>query len=189
MTTETFFQSQKPQSYVKARIVSNYFWIWAKVILSIMTKRKRLGPIHYLDLFCGPGRYGDGHPSTPLMILEKALRDPEISKHLRMTFNDEEKSLVDRLEQEIQQFPNIENLSNRPVFLNQAAETIRLKDFYPSFPNNVWPTLLFVDPFGYKGISPDLLSLVNSWGCDAIVFLNFHQVNRAVTNPVMQHCK
>ncbi len=76
MNTGTFFEESKEQSTIKAEIVANYFWAWAKVILSSV--KKRGGNIAYIDLFSGPGRYKDGSKSTPLLILEKAIEDPDL---------------------------------------------------------------------------------------------------------------
>jgi len=75
MSTDSFFEESKEQSAVKTAIVSKYFWSWAKVIIPQV--RNRPDPkIAYLDLFAGPGRYKDGTKSTPLLILETAIRRP-----------------------------------------------------------------------------------------------------------------
>ena len=62
---QKFFDEREDQSEVKARIVSKYFYVWAKIIGA----RARAGRIAYIDLFAGPGRYKDGSASTPLMVL------------------------------------------------------------------------------------------------------------------------
>ena len=67
--TKSFFSKQTEASRLKAEIVSKYFSAWANVIAS--KGRPRIG---YLDLFSGPGRYDDGNPSTPLFILENAVK-------------------------------------------------------------------------------------------------------------------
>ena len=48
-----FFLEQTEQSAVKANIVASYFIAWARVI------QKWNSPMGYIDLFCGPGKYGD----------------------------------------------------------------------------------------------------------------------------------
>lgn len=73
-----FFEESKEQSFVKSAIVSKYFWAWAKVIMSQV---KRGGKkIAYVDLFAGPGRHKDGTKSTPLLVLEQAIADPDMAK-------------------------------------------------------------------------------------------------------------
>ncbi|MGE0405944.1 MAG: three-Cys-motif partner protein TcmP, partial [Candidatus Korobacteraceae bacterium] len=66
MMSTSFFQESKEQSQIKARIVSKYFWAWAKVIIPT-AKRQHASRIAYIDLFAGPGRYEDGTLSTPLL--------------------------------------------------------------------------------------------------------------------------
>jgi hypothetical protein len=46
------------------------------------------------------------------------------------------------------------------------------------------PTLLFLDPWGYKGISIDLIaSVLQNWGCDCILFFNYNRIQASLTNP------
>src|SRR5437868_6447057 len=86
-TNRNFFDESREQSLVKATIVSKYFWAWAKVLIPTVKKRQG-GKIAYIDLFAGPGRYKDGTKSTPLLILEKAAQDPDMSQMLVTVFND-----------------------------------------------------------------------------------------------------
>lgn len=59
-----FFEEREDQSEVKARIVSKYFYVWAKII----APRAKVQRIGCIDLFAGPGRYKDGSASTPLIL-------------------------------------------------------------------------------------------------------------------------
>src|SRR6266536_2120114 len=84
--TSGFFEESREQSLVKSAIVSKYFWAWAKVIMSQI---KRGGKkIAYVDLFAGPGRYKDGTKSTPLLVLEQAIANPDLRRMLVTIFND-----------------------------------------------------------------------------------------------------
>ena len=85
MSDQNFFEESREQSVVKATIVSKYFWAWAKVI--IPAAKAHGGKIAYLDLFAGPGRYQDGTKSTPLLILQKAIADPDMRQMLVAVFN------------------------------------------------------------------------------------------------------
>src|SRR5215831_4004167 len=86
MSDSDFFGERKDQSRIKSLIVSDYFWAWAKVI--IPTARTHSGRIAYIDLFAGPGRYDDGTKSTPLLVLERAIKDPVMQQMLVTLFND-----------------------------------------------------------------------------------------------------
>ena len=48
------------------------------------------------------------------------------------------------------------------------------------------PTFLFVDPFGYKGLSLQLVqSVIKDWGCDCVFFFNYNRINMGLTNPAI----
>jgi three-Cys-motif partner protein len=84
-----FFEETKEHSIIKAKIVSGYFWAWAKVIIPTV-KQNGSNRIAYIDLFAGPGRYKDGTKSTPLLVLEKAIQDPDMREMLIAMFNDKD---------------------------------------------------------------------------------------------------
>ena len=65
MADASFFDAPTEASLKKHRIVSKYFGGWANIILPETLPKE--GKIMYVDLFCGPGRYLDGTPSTPLL--------------------------------------------------------------------------------------------------------------------------
>ena len=77
---DDFFDEQSEASGVKARIITKYFDTWSSIVLSTAVT---LGQkIAYIDLYCGPGRYGDNSKSTPLLILEKAIAKNDLATRL-----------------------------------------------------------------------------------------------------------
>ncbi len=49
------------------------------------------------------------------------------------------------------------------------------------------PTLFFVDPWGYKGLSLKLVDAVlKDWGCDCVFFFNYNRVNMGLGNPYVK---
>jgi three-Cys-motif partner protein len=88
MSLKKFFTKTTRQSIIKTKIVSKYFWAWAKVI--IPSTKKGSNKIAYIDLFAGPGRYEDGTKSTPLLILEQAIADQNLRDMLVTIFNDKD---------------------------------------------------------------------------------------------------
>lgn len=123
---QSFFEESRQQSIIKARIISKYFWVWAKVI--IPTAKKRGNRIAYIDLFAGPGRYGDGTISTPLKVLEQAVSDPEMSQMLVTWFNDKDSDNVTALETAIRELPGVGKLKYPPQVRNQevGSEIVQL---------------------------------------------------------------
>lgn len=106
MNEDSFFEEQKEQSQVKTAIVQKYFDAWAK----IMIKKARAERIAYIDLFAGPGRYKDATKSTPLLILEKAVQDPELRTRLVSRFNDKNSDNSRSLQTAISEIPGLEAL-------------------------------------------------------------------------------
>ena len=49
------------------------------------------------------------------------------------------------------------------------------------------PTLFFVDPWGYKGLSLSLInSVLKNWGCDCIIFFNYNRINMGLHNEAVE---
>jgi three-Cys-motif partner protein len=185
MTENSFFNEQKEQSLIKARIVEKYFWAWAKVIISKVKKGSSSNQkIAYVDLFAGAGRYKDGSKSTPVKVLETAIADPDMRNMLVSIFNDADVENVNSLQQAIDSIPGIENLKYRPqIFNHEVGENI-VKTFQE---RKLVPTLFFVDPWGYKGLSLQLInSVVKDWGCDCIFFFNYNRINMGLSNDAVK---
>jgi three-Cys-motif partner protein len=176
--TEQFFQEASEQSVVKAAIVNKYFWAWAKVMLSTANR------IAYIDLFAGPGRYHDGTISTPLLVLDHAIKDPKMSKSLISIFNDKDEQNAKTLDQAIKQLPGIGQLTYAPKVYNSEVDEHVVRQFED---RRVIPSLLFIDPWGYKGLSLRLInSVLKDWGCDVIVFFNYNRINMGIANPIVR---
>ena len=182
MAGNSFFDETSDQSLVKATIVSKYFWAWAKVI--IPTAKKQDGKIAYIDVFAGPGRYRDARPSTPIMVLEKAIEDRDMREMLVTIFNDKDETHCRALQQAIDQLPGIETLRYRPEVHNGQVGDEIVSIFEDM---SLVPTLFFVDPWGYKGLSLRLVnSVLKDWGCDCIFFFNYNRINMGLNNRAVE---
>jgi three-Cys-motif partner protein len=135
---------------VKTAIVSKYFWSWSKIIMP-QAMKGNTKKIAYLDLFAGPGRYDDGTKSTPLIILEKAIKDEQMRKMLVTVFNDKDENNAQSLQNAIRALTGIDKLKFPPEICNKEVGTEMVKAFSSM---KLVPTLFFVDPWG------DLLSLI-----------------------------
>ncbi len=182
MANNAFFDETTEQSRVKAAIVTKYFFAWAKVITPTA---KRMGKrILYIDLFAGPGRYKDGTKSTPLLILEQAIADSDMREMLVTYFNDAAAENSSSLTYAIEQIPGIAKLRHRPRIANELIGEEIVKELQNT---TLAPTLFFVDPWGYKGLSLDLIgSVLKDWGCDCIFFFNYNRINMGLQNPMVE---
>ena len=182
MVDATFFDESREQSRTKSRIVAKYFGAWAKVIISTGKSPERR--IAYIDLFAGPGRYNDGTPSTPVIVLEMAIKDLALRDRLVTVFNDKTPEFCDLLKGTIAGIAGIETLKHPPRVENEEVGPQIVESFRRA---KLIPTLLFVDPWGYKGLSVALIaSVLQNWGSDCIFFFNYNRINPGLNNEAVR---
>lgn len=183
MSDENFFNEQTDRSKIKTSVVDKYFDAWSKVILAtIKSQESRGGDVSgrlgYFDLFAGKGRYDDGSPSTPLLILQRAIANKELADRLVTVFNDAYFS--DELKANIAELPDVAKLTYKPQILSDEVGD-ELAEFFRK--TSLIPSLVFADPWGYKGLTTDLIdSILEDWGCDCIFFFNYTRINMGIRN-------
>jgi len=168
MQKHEFYGRPTDASRVKQDIVAKYFGAW-KNVLKTWPHAPRLG---YVDLYSGPGVYADGSPSTPLLILQQALEDNYLRKKLVTIFNDGNSQIAAELRANIARLPGIQQLVNEPqVYEHAVSEKVVALV-------HAIPTLLFADPWGYKGLSIKLIEgFLGIGGSDCIFFFNYNRIN------------
>ena len=178
MSNEEFFKQQRANSAMKTEVVSAYFEAWSNVMTSAQND-----VVQYFDLLCGPGRYEDGTPSTPLKIVEIAARHPILRSKLRIVFSDQDEEMLKRLKKELHELPATHDLRYKPLVMKGDAVNVDSRILSASQRH---PTFSFVDPFGYRALSREVISgLLKGWGNDVVLFFNYSDVNRAISNSVM----
>jgi three-Cys-motif partner protein len=167
-----FFSRQTGASRRKAEIIAKYFAAWATVVRSRATK------MAYIDIYAGRGVYDDGAESSPLLVLRHAIANPTLRRMLVTIFND--KKHAHELRTNIEKLPDIDKLKFKPAVygMEVADETAKLFEGM-----KLVPTLALLDPWGYKGLTRDLIhSLLKDWGCDLIFFFNYNRINMGIRN-------
>src|SRR5207244_1204877 len=163
--SKKFFAEQTAQSKVKAEVITKY----AKSRAAIIAGAGATKVVH-LDLWAGRGRYDDGAESTPLMVLRNAIADAVVRKSLVAIFND--KDHADELRAAIEALPGIDTLAYKPEVLEMAVGAgtpAILQKVRPEIGQA--PTLTFLDPWGYTGLTRDLIrSLLRDWGGEVMFF-------------------
>lgn len=182
MADNNFFEKQTLSSRVKASIVSEYFPKYCKIIV----KKHMPERIGYFDLFAGPGMYEDGNASTPLLIANNCNNDNLLQQKVWMVFNDKDYS--EQLKKNfLKQYPE-GTFSFKPHFGHSVVgECKEIDAFITRNPmrngKNECPSVLFIDPFGYKGIDTNILSqFLNYWGNELFIFINTKRINPALEN-------
>ena len=185
MSDNSFFQESSQNSELKSAIVTTYFSAWSRVIVASLKRFRSSSKqkLAYIDLFCGPGRYIDGTASTPLQVLQMAIGDPDLRDRLVTLFNDRNEDHTASLKGEIDELPDINTLKYPPRVVTHEIGPEIARMFETT---SLIPTLFFVDPWGYKGLSLRLVhSIVKDWGSDCIFFFNYNRINMGLANPVV----
>lgn len=185
--TIDFFHAPKDESRVKADIVEAFFVGWARIIGGYQKSQGRPVNLGYLDLFAGPGCYDDGTETTAIRVLNRVLENEDRRRGTRLVFNEWDGSLLERLESNVERVQREQNrrLSIDPIFTNEKVDP----DYSSCLALIVGrPTLIFVDPWGYVGLTlrllRDLVSL--EFGNDLIFFFNYRRINAAVSNDLFR---
>jgi three-Cys-motif partner protein len=176
---DAFFVETADHSKVKTTIATKYFFTWARIIAA-KTRSDRIG---YIDLYAGPGRYIDGTKSTPLLVLEGAIADPNMRQMLVTYFNDGKPAHADSLENAIKALPGIETLKHKPgIDKTEVGPGI-----VTAFDKPIIPTFAFIDPYGYKGLSLGLVNaVIKDWACECLFFFNYNRINPGINNKMVR---
>src|SRR5271166_1268622 len=105
-------------------------------------------------------------------------------ERLVTVFNDEDRDNIRSLRSEVAALPGIEKLKHQPDIDAGEVGDETVQAFQKI---NLVPTFLFVDPWGYKGLSLGLInSVLKNWGCDCVFFFNYNRINMGLTNEAVR---
>jgi hypothetical protein len=87
------------------------------------------------------------------------------------------------LKRNVESLQHLSRLPKAPVLLREEVNRENAVNFLTHLKD--YPAVLFVDPFGYKGVSRQLFQafIRTGWGRDAILFFNYKRINAALSNP------
>ena len=178
MTEGDVFETQTRASQVKAEVVARYFWVWAEIATN--TARE----IGYVDLFAGPGHYGDGAKSAPLLILERAIADAKFARILHVVLNDRDEGSVDVLRKAVARLPGIATLQHAPTIMCHEVDEAVIQWIATKW---CYPSLVFLHPLGCKGLSVRLIHAALSRQLTEVVFFfNYNRLDAALTKGFMK---
>jgi three-Cys-motif partner protein len=109
-----------------------------------------------------------------LLILDHVIATPALRDALELVFNDQNVEFIAELQRHVEETPGVELLRYKPRFRNfnmdgEAVVLVRK--------NNV-PAFFFADPWGYRGVSLDLIeAALSHWGSDFLFFFNYNRIN------------
>lgn len=182
MKENHFFEQQTMSSRIKASIISEYFPKYCNIIIN----KHKPKELRYIDLFAGPGKYEDGNVSTPLLVARNCIKNNFLQQHVRFIFNDN--TYKEQLEKNFfEEFPKGSFVIN-PFFGDRTVgEWGKITQYLIRNTHvgnyNESPALLFIDPFGYKGIETNVLAqFLQNWGNEIFIFINTKRIHPALEN-------
>lgn len=167
---DDFFGSPQKHSRVKSIIASEYFHRWAGIMSSTCNS------LTYVDFFAGPGRFDNGEPSTPILILDKLKTLKSIHDRAILRFFEKDQKYAARLVDEIHAHEVTGLLKHRPIVCNESVDaripdSLELGDC----------TFTFIDPYGYNDLSLGLLAnVISTFGSDTLFLLSTLSIKRNI---------
>ena len=181
-----FFAKQTDSSRVKAKIISEYFPQYCRIV----GKKHTPQMFGYYDMFSGPGIYGDGSLSTPLLVAKQCYEDEFLRQKVWMVFND--MAYGDELKENFEEIYPSGTFEKEPFFANRVfgewpkIDVFLTRNTMNGFFNDC-PSLLFIDPWGYKHINTGVLTqFLTQWGNEVFIFMNTKRLNAAFANSLFQ---
>lgn len=184
VTPEDFFKVAQPHSILKSEIVSKYIIGWANIIVRGLIKYNKDAKVYVVDLFSGPGQYEDGTKSTPLKVIEQALKDSDLIKNVIFRFNDNSSEMIARLQGSVDAIVGANSFRYPIKYTTLDAESEEVASWFSrNASGKQLPMLVFIDPFGYKQISRELLkNMIRVPKSDILFFFNYKRINAALDN-------
>jgi three-Cys-motif partner protein len=184
MTTpqETIWEID-PHTLAKHDILRRYLGAWFP-ILGTYNQR-----IVYIDGFCGPGRYKGGQDGSPVIALKEALKHSQRLSKTRLTFlfTDERPDRIDHLRNELSQIKTPSSFTIQPETGEFDKVLTSLLDGLDANGAKLAPTFAFIDPFGFKGLSFELVKkLLTNDKTEVFVNVMADSINRFLEHPEEQ---
>lgn len=178
---DEFFKKLREGSRIKQKIVTEYFVAYNRVMAR--AGRTKVG---YADLFAGPGKYtnsdGATQKSIPILVCEATVSNELFRQKVHLWFNDGDRGNYEQLKSAIDGVPGVDTLRYKPTVRNKIVDA-RWVDILNRLRV---PTLVFLDPCGYKGLSLGLVSSVLAgFGNDCIFFFNYSRINMKLSLDIM----
>jgi len=164
-----------PHTAAKHRILEEYLKAWFPILGS------RYQKIIYIDGFAGPGIYEKDEYGSPVIALDCIINHTlyKSATQYMFLFIESDKERAEILNDIImKRYPN--KPKNIVIQVKHGDFETVMKDVLKSIGgNNLAPTFAFLDPFGYSGLSFDLISKILAYKrCEVFINFAYNSINR-----------
>ena len=172
ITTESFFERPRSWSLIKYKILDYYLSQYFPKV-----NQQYKAPAYVADLFAGRGKFEDGSVGSPLIIARHAYKYQQLLGFrnrviLSEIIEEDRKVLLNNMEEYIQ---------NKVVTVIPGEATDVGKFLLAEIPASR-PLFIFLDPFGIKGLSMELLLQVferaKRGSTELLINFNYRAVQR-----------
>lgn len=153
-----------PHTKAKHLILKAYFQAWFSIV------GQKFDKVIYVDGFCGPGVYKGGEHGSPVLVIDeatKALQNPNIKKHFNFEMHcfDRDADRIDSLNSILSSQKIIDGRLKilAPVcgeFEEKVVSVLEGRERARALNGTVIPSFFFIDPFGVKGFSMELIKRI-----------------------------
>ena len=173
----------RKHSEAKVKLYETYLAIY----LSILANSKFVDKIYLFDLFCGEGIYKNGGKGSPARAIQTInnhyYSNKKTCPNIEIWFNDSGKSKIDKTQYKIDRVKDYIDSKSRPnnvevKYYKQEANSL-LREAIKMSSTHKTKSLFFLDPYGYKQISPeDLVSIMSNGNSEIILWSPISQMYR-----------
>jgi len=95
-------------------------------------------PLLFVDLFAGPGKFGDGDPGSPIILTNAAMRAVQAGTHAHVVAIEKDAELVKRLRHNLREHPTIVEVRHGDAInlLSELSQQVKDKTSF-----------IYIDPF------------------------------------------
>lgn len=164
----------------KHQLLVGYLHAWFPIIAS------QSNAINVIDGFAGPGRYVDGEPGSPLLMIDAFVGHRNASPAMKAAdvyfdFVEERHDRVEYLQDQLSKLTLPANVHIEPVHEGSFDDVMsKILDGIPATAG-LAPTFAFVDPFGYTGHGIQLSSRILRFKkCEVLIYVPWPHIARFI---------
>lgn len=170
-----------PHTAAKHAVLRSYLEAWIGIMGHAVLKYDAQPRVLLVDGFAGPGRYVDGEPGSPLIMLDVILKHSHFERFSDVTFFlyfiEQDEARVEHLRRELEKIelpPNVRVEVEAGAFEDKFDELVTVGEGM-----TLIPTFAFIDPFGYTQANMSLTGrLLDFRRTEALFFLPLTHISR-----------